>query len=173
MKRYLLGFTLLLLFSISCIQAKNDNSNTYSTPERLFYIARSVNKNLVCYDVNLVNGKINVQEPINVYWVNREKHPGEKNGLSYIQRKLAYGYKVVSSTPHSLICTLRAYPKRQILLAPYKNGWRCFVTINSQKAILESLYVKSHERNPLKVEYVELRGTSLSTRHPIMERIRK
>lgn len=173
MKRHFLGIIILFLFSINCIQSKNDNDNTYPTPERLFHIARSVNKNLVCYDLNIVNGEVNAKEPLKVYWVNREKHPGEKNGLSYIQRKLAYGYKVVSTTPHYWICALQAYPKRQILLAPYKKGWACFVTINKQKAILNSLYVKSNKKNSLKVEYVEIRGKSLSTQCPIMERIRK
>ena len=30
--------------------------NLYLTPQRVFHISRSINHNLVCYDVNLVDG---------------------------------------------------------------------------------------------------------------------
>ena len=171
MKNKIFGILLLFLMPFFCLQAENQKDNTYPTPERLFHIARSANRNLVCYDANLVNGKIDNKKPIKVYWVNREEHPGEKNGLSYIQRKLAYGYKVVESGQNIWKCTLTAYPKRELLLCRYKNGYVCLININHQRAVLESLYVKANPRNPLKVEYVELRGRSISTRRPVTERV--
>ena len=33
-----------------------DPNSTYPTPDRLFHIARSLNRNLVCYDANQANG---------------------------------------------------------------------------------------------------------------------
>ena len=42
-----------------------------------FHIARSLNRNLVCYDANQTNAKLDSQEPIKVYWLNREKEPGK------------------------------------------------------------------------------------------------
>ena len=35
-----------------------DPNSTYPTPDRLFHIARSLNRNLVCYDANQANGKL-------------------------------------------------------------------------------------------------------------------
>lgn len=89
-------YLILLLSLITVVHASNPDDSTYPTAERLFHIARSLNKNLVCYDVNLENGKLNTKSPLNIYWVNREERVGETNGLSYFQRKMAYGYKLVS-----------------------------------------------------------------------------
>ena len=173
MKCRIIGWICLLMLFCNSMYAEDNTGNTYPTPERLFHIARSANRNLVCYDINLVQGKVDNRKPINVYWVNREERPGAKNGLNYIQRKLAYGYKVVESGQNIWKCSLTAYPKRQLILTKYQQHYVCLIDINHQKAILESLYVKASPKNPLKVEYVELRGTSLSTHRHITERVRK
>ena len=86
---------------------------------------------------------------------------------------MAYGYKVIESGQNVWKCSLTAYPKRELILTKYKKGYVCIVNINHQKAILESLYVKAHPKNPLKVEYVELRGTSLVSNLPVTERVHK
>ena len=173
MKFKILGWLCLLFLPFSSVLAENTDGNTYKTPERLFHIARSANRNLVCYDVNLSNGKVDNKKPIKVYWVNREENPGEKNGLNYIQRKLAYGYKVQEHGLNLWKCSLTAYPKRNLILTKYKNRYVCMIDINHQKSILESLYVKANPKNPLKVEYVELRGVSISTHRHVTERVRK
>lgn len=147
--------------------------NTYETPCRLFHIARSANRNLVCYDFNATHGQLDRQHPIKVYWVNREEHPGKMNGLSFIQRKLAYGYKVVKADARTCTFTLTAYPNRQLQLERTDKGFVCQVTIDNQPAQLRSLFVKANPHNPLKVEYVELRGLSLATHKPVSERVRK
>ena len=167
----LLGLLLFLPFLE--LAAQHPENNTYETPNRLFYIHRSANRNLVCYDYNLEQGKLDSQNPIQVYWVNREERPGEKNGLNYIQRKFAYGYKVISAKPDSCVCTLTAYPKRPLTLThlPSSAKYVCLIPIQHQTAILRSLYVKAHPHNPLKVEYVELEGVALSSHKPLKERI--
>ena len=171
-QRFILTF-LFLCIPLLGVYANDQEENTYETEERLFHIARSANKNLVCYDVNLINGKLNAKEPLKVYWVNREEHPGETNGLNYIQRKLAYGYKLVSGNQESCICTLTAYPSRKLTITHRDNEYICLITINNQEAILKSLYVKASPKNPLSVEYVELRGVSLSTQEALAERVKK
>lgn len=88
-----------------------DPNSTYPTPDRLFHIARSLNRNLVCYDANQANGKLDTKEPVKVYWLNREKEPGKTNGLSFIQKKMAYGYKVVSVAEHTCTITSRLIRK--------------------------------------------------------------
>lgn len=165
---------LFFCFSFLGLQAKDTpEGNTYETAERLFYIARSANKNLVCYDANLINGKLDEEKPLKVYWVNREEHPGETNGLNYIQRKLAYGYKLISGNQKQCICTLTAYPARKLTIQQHNAGYICTVTINNQRAILKSLYVKANPKNPLSVEYVELRGVSFDTKEELTERVKK
>ena len=173
MKQRIILFFLMLCFPLVGILADDLEGNTYETAERLFHIARSANKNLVCYDVNLVNGKLDTQKPLNVYWVNREEHPGKTNGLSYIQRKLAYGYKLVGEKQGDCICTLTAYPARELTITRMEGNYVCLIMINKQQAILQSLYVKANPKNPLSVEYVELRGISVNTKKAVTERVKK
>lgn len=163
----------LLCFFIAEGYATNPEENTYPTSERLFHIARSANKNLVCYDVNLENGKLNTKTPLNVYWVNREEQPGKTNGLSYFQRKMAYGYKLVAEGDNSSEITLSAYPAKKLTICQRDSKYVCLVTINNREAILESLYVKAKPSNPLSVEYVELQGIIPDTQERISERVSK
>lgn len=173
MKKLLIMSLFILCLPFSGLYADELEGNTYETAERLFHISRSANKNLVCYDANLINGKLDTQKPLKVYWVNREERPGETNGLSYIQRKLAYGYKLVSGNQERCICTLTAYPDRKLTITQQGAECICTVTINNQLAILKSLYVKANPRNPLSVEYVELRGVSVDTHEELTERVKK
>lgn len=173
MKQKIIFSVIMLCLPLFSLQADDHEGNTYETAERLFHIARSANKNLVCYDVNLLNGKLDAKKPLNVYWVNREEHPGETNGLNYIQRKMAYGYKLISGNQNSCVCTLTAYPARKLTITQRGHEYVCLITINNQKAILQSLYVKANPRNPLSVEYVELRGISVDNKTLLTERVKK
>lgn len=151
--------------------ATNPDENTYPTTGRLFHIARSANKNLVCYDINSPEGILDTQNPLNVYWVNREETPGKTNGLNMIQRKMAYGYKVLSQDDDSCDISLRAYPDRKLTISKRGDKYVCTTTINGQIAILQSLYVKAKASNPLSVEYVELHGIMPDTQQMVSERI--
>ena len=162
---------LFLLLAGTCLYAIEPEGNLYLTPQRVFHISRSINHNLVCYDVNLVDGKLDEDEPLNVYWVNREERMGEKNGLNFFQRKMAYGYKVVAKGKGSSTVTLTAYPARKIEVCRQGAGYACRTTINGKPAILQYMYVKVNDRNPLKVNYVELHGQTLSSKEEVTERI--
>ena len=49
---------LFLLLAGTCLYAIEPEGNLYLTPQRVFHISRSINHNLVCYDVNLVDGSL-------------------------------------------------------------------------------------------------------------------
>ena len=172
-KRVISIVTILFFTLIATSYAGNPEENTYPTSERLFHIARSTNKNLVCYDVNLENGKLNTKTPLNVYWVNREERPGETNGLSYFQRKMAYGYKLVSEGDDFSEVTLTAYSGKKLKICKQDSKYVRMTTIDNQPAILESLYVQTKSGSPLSVEYVELQGISTSTGAKVSERVKK
>ncbi|UQT35525.1 DUF4833 domain-containing protein [Parabacteroides distasonis] len=93
--------------------------------------------------------------------------------MSYIQRKMAYGYKLISASDNACVCSLTAYPSRQLTITKRDSRYVCYITINNQQAILQSLYVKASSKNPLSVEYVELQGISVATNQPVTERVRK
>lgn len=171
-KNFILGLFLILL-PIAGISAENIEENTYRTANRLFHIARSANRNLVCYDVKLKVDHLDPKEPLRVYWVDREEHPGKTDPLNYIQKKLAYGYKLISNNGDECVISLTAYPSRKLTIKRYKDDYACFMLIDNKPAILQSLYVKAHERNPLNVIYVELRGISVDTNEIVTERVKR
>ena len=82
MKRFLLLFACLLCLCGSSAQ------------ERLFFVSRNLNKNIIVYDVQLKNGGLDMEKPLHVYWYNLEHNPVTTNELNFIQRKMAYGYSV-------------------------------------------------------------------------------
>ncbi len=172
MKQLFLLLTLFISFNVGNIYAQNSDGNTYPTPERIFYIGKNSNKNIVCYDANVENGKLNPKEPIKVYWVNREETPGKTNGLNYIQRKMAYGYKVVSKGDDTCEITLTAYSGKKLKIEKRGEKYICTTTINNQSATLQSLFVQASSGNPLSVEYVELRGIT-ATGEKVSERVKK
>lgn len=147
------------------------DNNLYPTEYRLFHIERSLNRNLVCYDINLTDGVPDKKNPIYVYWRNREKEPGKKSDLTAIQRKYAYGYKLISSSADSFEITLKPYDAKTLTVKKQGQKYICVATINNHPAILQSLYVKSQESNSLKVEYIELRGIQIDTGAPLTEKV--
>ena len=166
----LIGF--FLFASFVSILAVTPEEDTYPTPERLFYIARSLNRNLVCYDANLKDGKLDLEEPIEVYWLNRTDRPGYTNGLNFIQRKLVYGYKVKQKGNDTCQVTLSAYP-RDITIRKAGDAYQAFVDINGSPAHLVSLFVQLKPNSSVSVDYVELQGYSVSTGKRVTERIRQ
>lgn len=164
---------LLSLLTFSTAWAVTPDDDTALTPERLFHIARSLNKNLVCYDARLDNGKLDIDDPIKVYWVNRTNRPGAIDDLSFIQRKLAYGYKVVEKGDDSCQVTLSAYPERRITIKKEGERYAGFLTINGVQARLTTLFVQLKPNSSINVDYVELQGYAVESGEPVTERIRK
>jgi hypothetical protein len=162
-----------LLFCLLVLPANLfPKDNIHLAKDKLFHIARSKNKNLVCYDVNYSEGKLDTKNPLTIYWLNREEKPGETSSLNIIQKKLAYGYKLISRGDDTCEITLNAYPERVLSICKRGTKYVCITTINKQPAILESLYVKANPANSLLVEYVELQGTSSNTKQPVWERVK-
>ncbi|MCD8042091.1 MAG: DUF4833 domain-containing protein [Tannerellaceae bacterium] len=142
-----------------------------TSEKRLFHIERSKNRNLVCYDANLVEGKLDTKKPLDVYWVNQEDNPGHVNGLSGIEKRFAYGYKTVSQGEDSSRITLTAYPGRVLTVQRIEGRYVCTIEIDGQTAILEKLYVKAKPGNSLSVEYVELTGVDIASGETLFERV--
>lgn len=158
----------LLLSSIEMVCAQED---TYPTGERLFHIERSKNRNLVCYDVNLDNGELNTRKPLEVYWINREDEPGARKGLTAIQNRFAYGYKVVKQGDEESEVVLKAYPDRSLTIRAIDGRYVCTIQIANRTALLQRLYVKASESNSLQVEYVELYGLDQESGQQLTERV--
>ncbi|MDR1054794.1 MAG: DUF4833 domain-containing protein [Prevotellaceae bacterium] len=147
------------------------DNNTFPTEQRLFYVERSKNKNIVCYDVKVSGNQLDKSSPVEVYWINREENFGKRKGLLSIQRRLAFGYKVLTKGEFSTGIALNACPDREMKIEQTEGKFQCLMDINKQKAILQKIYVKTKDSNSLKVEYIELTGRVLNSGELISEKI--
>ena len=138
--------------------------------DRLFQIDRSKNANIVCYDVKLENDHLDLEHPMEVYWI-RHEEGGIKKDLSLLQRRLAYGYKVVEKGQNEASIRLTAYKKQSIRICKRGGQWVALVTIQGQECILSSIYVQAKPQNSLSVEYVELHGKTLKGGKTVSEKL--
>ncbi|MDL2255870.1 DUF4833 domain-containing protein [Parabacteroides sp. OttesenSCG-928-G06] len=167
-----IAFSLLFLCVIASMPLQIwAQDNLYPTENRLFHIERSKNKNLVCYDANLKEGRLDTKKPLEIYWIDREDSPGKRKDLTAIQRRMAYGYKLISSGDDKAEITLTAYSGRTLTIQKKDKMYVCTMQINDRPAILQSLYVQAKPNNSLSVEYVELRGIDAETGAPLTERV--
>ncbi|MCR4994697.1 MAG: DUF4833 domain-containing protein [Bacteroidales bacterium] len=138
---------------------------------RLFRFERSTNRNYICYDVRQVNGRLDTKEPIHVYWI-RAEEDGSQKELSFVQRKLAFGYKVVKKGGNEAVVHLTAYSKFNIRICQRHGKWIALASINGKEAQLHKLFAQMRSPTSLHVEYVDIFGTGLDTHKPVSERIR-
>jgi len=163
MKRLLRLLPLLLLFS-SSLQAQDN----YPTPpqgfESLFYIQRSGNANTIVYDANLLNNrKLNADKPINIYWI-RYTDGGTREGLSFIQRNLAYGVSIDRLGENNFQFHLVSYARKKFTLDLDANGKpRARMEVNGKQIVVRRIYVSIEQASlwslAPKVQYVEIYGS--------------
>jgi len=163
--------TLLFLAPSTSVLADDDwPENTVS----LFRIERSKNANIVQYDLVLnEDGTIRQDKPIIGYWI-RHAEDGERAGLSWIQRKLAYGFSAKKQDDGSIIMDMNADIKRNLKVHQKDGEWIVETRISGSTSIIQRIYVKSTPANPLpRVDYVDLFGIDSETGEEVHERMRK
>jgi len=146
---------ILSVFILMCVVA-----NSFAAGDRLFFISRNLNRNIIVYDVQAPNGKLNVHEPIHVYWYNHEKNPVTTNELNFIQRKMAYGYTVTSKGNNEVKVKLKAWHKREVRICKKGNEWVALVTINGKECILTEIY--AHCPTKTSCDYMEIKGKAVA-----------
>lgn len=151
------------------------------TKKRLFYLQRNLNKNTIVYDVNLSeDGKINPRKPIDVYWMRYgDNAEGTRKGLSWVQRKFAYGYKSKlkksgnDNQSEGFVIKLVAYGERNIDLEEVGQGiYRAVMQIDGVRCQLTHIYVFADESGfwP-NVLHVDIFGEDLKNGKQVKERI--
>lgn len=139
---------------------------------RLFVIERSTNANVVAYDARLGDGGFDVRDPISVYWILHEEG-GEREELSALERRMAFGVRVSRATAEEVVFSLAALPDRPITVRLEREGPVATVEIGEEIVRLEAIFVAAKERSLVPgVEYVELGGTRLRDGEKTKERIR-
>lgn len=166
--------SLLLLITLNALGADRFPSPPCS-PNRLFFIQRSTNANVVVYDANLIAGKLNGKDPVYTYWY-RYGEKGQKEELTTIQRTLAYGLytTLVPGVPNTYEGHFLAYRKRKFMVKqdPSGNPIALF-PINGKMQILKRVFVSVDESKFVTtVNYIELFGKDLVTGRDVYEKFK-
>ena len=150
MKRFLIILSFFILHSSFFIYA--------STPEgHLFQFERSTNRNYICYDVNLEDGKLNLKDPVHAYWI-RAEEGGEKKELSFLQFKFAFGYKVDSTKENEVTIHLSPYKNLPIRILKRAGKWIALVKMEGQEMVVSKFFAQMKGES-LTCLYVDVTGT--------------
>ena len=105
----------------------------------LFFMERSKNKNVVQYDVQLMeNNDLREPKPVIVYWILEN---GKHEELSGIQKKYAYGIdsqKKIEKNKFKIV--LVALEKRDIIVKKIKGSYKAIISIEASMVFSKSLY---------------------------------
>ena len=142
--------------------------------KQLFYLQRTSNKNTIIYELNYENGVLNIDNPIHEFWI-RYQEDGQREELSYMQRKFAYGIKakLISKAHYEL--NFVSYKKYKIFLEPGADKKLAVYTIiNKKKVVLTSIFLKINGGSfwSPNIEYVEITGIEPLSHLVVKERMK-
>lgn len=141
---------------------------------RLFYLQRDPNPNTVIYELNAPGGNVDTDEPVHPYWI-RYNEKGQKQDLSYIQRKFAYGVSAKDLGSGRFDLRLAAYKKYPLTLMKASDGkYHIFATISNKQAVISRIFVKIEGGTfwfP-NVRYIEILGNDAQTGAAVIERFK-
>ncbi len=131
------------------------------TAQSLFFIQRNLNTNTIVYDIDLDEGKMKSNHPIDAYWL-RYGEDDRRKDLSWLESILAYGYSSKKIELGYRI-KLKAYNDRYIQLAQIDGTWKALMAINKKDCYLQNIYVYADESGIFPdVKYVDIYGL-----HPV------
>ncbi len=144
----------------------------------LFEIGKNLDRNVVQYGIRLDKDCVPIgDEPIYAYWRQFEKGPDVTEDLNFLDKQ-GYGIKgewVTKRDPagSKVLMTLRATDRPIAVLVKKGDDGKCvgdsIAKINGEQAHLEKVFV--HVKSWLNVDWVEIRGTSVASGKPIVERV--
>jgi hypothetical protein len=142
-----------------------------ASPEELFRIERSTNRNVVEYDMHVLpDGQVDGREPVRAYW-RLFAEDGRKEDLTWLEKQFAYGF-TVSRERGDYVLRLSALAKRPLRLRRVDGRWRAFVSVAGKASILRSVWVQVDGGllGP-SVRWVDVRGEDEHTGERRVERI--
>ena len=144
-----------------------------ATGDLLFYLQRTPNTNTIICDLNLDNGQLDQDDPIHVYWI-RYGEKGQKEELSFIQRKFAYGIKAKRMDDGKFKLNFVSYSKYAMYLTKAVDGkYHVYAPVNDKIVILKSIFIKINKGGTFwspNIEYFEVKGIDPATGAEVVER---
>ncbi len=143
--------------------------------QQLFYLQRDPDENTLVYQLNMTGGAVDPDEPVSVYWI-RYAEDGQKKGLNFVQRTMAYGisHKALGNGDFELrLVSYKTLPLR-LSYCKERKDYRVLATINDREAILDRIFVriKGGSMFTPDIAYYELSGRDTATLAKVTQRIK-
>lgn len=172
---FLAGFTLAAQERQSAKKAVADSLPVPNEPNQLFYLQRDPDDNTVIYQLNTVDGVVDPDKPVNVYWI-RYAEGGTRQELNFLQRTMAYGISHRSLGDGAYELRLAAYKDHPLRLAYCEKSrtHKAYTTIDNRNAVLERIFVRIEGGSMLSpnILYFELTGRDTTTQARVSERVK-
>jgi hypothetical protein len=172
----ILSFLSLFLLNIGTVTAQEEP--VFPVPDRipnqLFYLQRTPNSSTVIYELNYVNGKLDTIVPVHAFWIRYSEH-GQRQELSAIQRKFAYGIQSRRIAPDQYELRFLAYKKRVLYLKRAAGEkYEVSTEVNQKNIVLSRIFIKINGGSLFSpnIEYVEFTGRNADTGAPEEERVK-
>ncbi|MEO8759274.1 MAG: DUF4833 domain-containing protein [Bacteroidia bacterium] len=146
-------------------------------PNMLFYVQRTFNINTLVYELN-VNDKqeLNETDPVKIHWINYASD-NSSEGLSYVQRKYAYGLevKLIDAEKKSYSLNFVSYKKKKLYLikSVADNKYHVFCDINNKLVTLDRIFIQIEGGSfwVPHVRYIDISGKDLTKNEEVSERV--
>ena len=141
---------------------------------QLFYLQRTPNTNTIVYELNLKNGQLDMEHPVEPVWL-RYQENGQREALSFIQKKFAYGIKSKKLAENQFELSFVSYKKYKMYLRlGADKKYHVFTNINQQQVLLTRIFIQINGGSfwSPNIEYVELTGIEPTTKEIVKERLK-
>lgn len=166
---------LLLISSLShTLFAQDKYPTPAGNPKQLFYLQRNWNTNTIVCELNAKDGILDAEDPVKVFWIRYDEN-GQKEDLSFIQKKFAYGMKTTLLEKDKYEMRFVSYKNFPMyLMKGNNNKFNVYATINKKMAILQRIFIKLNGGTVWapKVEYFEVKGIDTATGKEVVERLK-
>jgi hypothetical protein len=149
----------LLIFEAGILQADQKNHQS------LFKIERNTNANFIQYDAQIgSDGKLDRTNPVVAYWI-RLAEQGQKEELSRIQNKFAYGFKAdLDRASDTVTLEMAADIGRSIIVARDNTAYQATAKINGKLSRIKKIYIHATGKGlSTTVDYIQLHGIDMET----------
>ena len=140
-------------------------SVSLTAPNLLFYISRNLNSNVVIYSYNKSNKMLDKDNPISCYWIMRELEGNPSEELTYFEKKMAFGLKIIDAGFEECYFNITALPNETLQVKLTKEGkFRCHYIYEQKEYILKKVHVDTNENTIIPtVNFIELYLQDLQT----------
>jgi hypothetical protein len=166
-------FFLVAAASLALVPALPTSTASAEQLTSLFQIERSKNANEIHYAAQVAkDGSLNAKDPIAAFWVMKAED-GRREGLSFIERKMAYGFDI-SRRGAEWDLKLAAAPERAIKLMNIGGRWRAQTVLNGKSAYLQKIFIQTKEGGMMPtVVSIDLYGEDAANGKTIQEHVNK